>query len=205
PPSAPARSSRPKLPPAAAARAVAWVAAITGATATGAAASAASWRSDPAAGVGCSVSAGSTSATNGPPSTVLGTSKSPGLVARGRGLVDLQNARTLAHVSAASSDQRDEARRTAGCILHLRQSHDQHGAGRRHLVEISDVFQPPAARRQPRVVNFEVLRRTVIERQRVDGQAHDLALLHQPFGRLRADAGEVEDAGAIFAREFGRV
>ena len=36
----------------------------------------------------------STSATNGPPSTVLGVGKSPGLVARGRGLVDLQSART---------------------------------------------------------------------------------------------------------------
>src|SRR6476620_622691 len=79
------------------------------------------------------------------------------------------------------SNQGKEPRRSAGSAFHLRQTHHQGGAGSRHLVEIGDVFQPPASGRKPHVMHLEVFRGAMVERERVDGQPGNVALFHQPL------------------------
>ena len=91
-------------------------------------------------------------------------------------------------------NQREQSHRPAGRVLDLGGADHQRRARGRSLVEIGDILQSPAARRQPGVVDLEVLGRAVVERQRIDRQSHDLALLHQPFRGLRTEAGEVEHA-----------
>ena len=66
----------------------------------------------------------------------------------------------------------------------------------RHLVEIGDVLDPPAPRGQPELVRLEIARGPVIERERIDRKAGDAALLDQPFGGLRMDAGKMHRAGS---------
>ena len=95
--------------------------------------------------------------------------RDPGLASRNRGCSMWQSHRRFAPNSFAFgthpfSCEGDEARGSPGCVLDLRQTDDQRGARRRHLVKIGDIFQAPAARRQPSAMNFEILRRTMVER-----------------------------------------
>src|SRR5437868_1510775 len=83
------------------------------------------------------------------------------------------------------SYERDQPRGPAGCTFYLCNADDERCAGCRHLVEVGDVLQPPAPRRQPGGVNLEILRRTNVERKRVGSEADHLALLHQPIDRVR--------------------
>src|SRR5439155_21014913 len=166
------RLSRPKPPPAGA-RAVEWAvvewaAAITATMVIGGTASEASSSSTLAAGDGSRASAECTSATDHSPTA---HPKTP--AARSdAGALDVQNAEAslkrptvwlcpaiptrpndgrqhLARPPLPEADlsyEREKPRGPPGCILHLRQTHDQHGAYSRHLVEIGYIFQSPATR-----------------------------------------------------------
>src|SRR5262249_36317465 len=72
-------------------------------------------------------------------------------------------------------------------------------------VEIGDALETPAAGRQPGKMGLEVLRRAVVERERIDREPYGLALLEQPFGCLGAETGEVENAVGILAGELGGI
>src|SRR5262252_3873574 len=61
------------------------------------------------------------------------------------------------------SYQCDDPGEAAGRILYFGGADDQGRARLRHFVKIGNVFEPPAARRQPRLMSPEVPRRAVVE------------------------------------------
>src|SRR5215472_12566450 len=101
--------------------------------------------------------------------------------------------------------QCDHPGETAGRIFHFRSADHQGRARLRDLVEIGDVFEPPATRRQPQLVGLEVSRWAIVERHGVNRKASHLALLHQPGGGFRSEARKVESAVDISPGKARRI
>ena len=64
-------------------------------------------------------------------------------------------------------------------------------------------FSRPQRPDGSQLMRLEILRRAVVERQRVDRKTQDFALLHQPLGGLGRQAREMECAGCILAGVLG--
>ena len=103
----------------------------------------------------------------------------------------------------ASSDQRQQPARAACHALDLGAADHEGRAARGHLIEVRHAFEAPASRPEPGIMEAELLRGAVVEREGVDRDARDVS----PDEGLRdvgVEAREVErtpEASAL--RNFG--